>query len=88
MAERAYRRTLYLNSLIMMASKPVSAVTFGGIPDIMPESKATIRGTTFGSNTKPFWCVLSSEITAPTVTSEPVPAVVGMAYKGERVYDF
>ena len=23
------------------------------------------------------------EITAPTVTSEPVPAVVGMAYKGE-----
>ena len=61
------------------ASMPVAAVTAGGRPVISTGSSAAIVGTRRVSAITSFLLVTGSEITAATVTSEPVPAVVGTA---------
>ena len=45
-------------------------------------SSAVAAGTSFGSITAAFACLTGSVTTAATVTSEPVPAVVGIANSG------
>ena len=64
------------------ASMPVAAVMGPGSPVIRLGSSAAISGSSFGSRKNFFSCVSVSETTAATVTSEPVPAVVGMANSG------
>ena len=54
----------------------------GGKPFIKSGSKAATIGTILVSITNSFLCVTESDITAPIVASEPVPAVVGMAKNG------
>ena len=61
------------------ASMPVAAVTGGGSPVISDGSSAAIAGTRRVSAITSLRLVSGSEITAATVTSEPVPAVVGTA---------
>ncbi len=58
---------------------PVAAVTAGGSPVIRFGSSAAIDGTSRVSAITSFLCVFGSDTTAATVTSEPVPAVVGTA---------
>ena len=61
------------------ASMPVAAVMCGGSPVMSSGSSAAIFGTSRGSMmTSLVWCS-GSAMTAATVTSEPVPAVVGTA---------
>ncbi len=61
---------------------PVAAVIDGGIPFINSGSSAAATGTSFGSITTFFSCFAESVTTATTVTSDPVPAVVGTANSG------
>ena len=58
---------------------PVAAVIGRGRPVIREGSSAAIVGTMRVSAITSFRLVSGSEITAATVTSEPVPAVVGTA---------
>ncbi len=58
---------------------PVAAVIGPGMPCIICGSSAAASGTSFGSITTDFTCATGSVTTAATVTSEPVPAVVGTA---------
>ncbi len=58
---------------------PVAAVTWRGNPVISEGSSAAIAGTRRVSAITSFLFVCGSEITAATVTSDPVPAVVGTA---------
>ena len=53
-----------------------------GSPVISVGSRAVIRGINFGSVKNFFACVFGSETTAAKVTSDPVPAVVGIANSG------
>ncbi len=64
------------------ASMPVAAVIDFGMPFISSGSSAAASGTSFGSMTADFECWTGSVTTAATVTSEPVPAVVGIANSG------
>ncbi|GMV58484.1 MAG: hypothetical protein AMXMBFR72_15910 [Betaproteobacteria bacterium] len=61
------------------ASMPEAAVTWRGSPVISNGSSAAIFGTMRVSAITSFASRCGSEITAATVTSEPVPAVVGTA---------
>ena len=61
---------------------PVAAVIGFGMPCISSGSSAAASGTSFGSMTADFTCWTGSVTTAATVTSEPVPAVVGIANSG------
>ena len=61
------------------ASMPVAAVMAGGRPVISVASSAARRGTRRGSMITTLLCCSGSAITAATVTSLPVPAVVGTA---------
>ena len=54
------------------------------MPCIMTGSSAVARGTTLWSMTKLLTWVSLSDKTAATVTSEPVPAVVGITNKGNE----
>ena len=56
---------------------PVAAVMCGGMPCMTFGSSAAAAGTTRGSTTAAFSCRTGSVSTAATVTSDPVPAVVG-----------
>ena len=58
---------------------PVAAVMGGGRPVIRLGSSAAILGTMRVSTITSLLLRSGSEITAATVTSEPVPAVVGTA---------
>ena len=58
---------------------PVAAVTWRGSPVISEGSSAAIAGTRRVSAITSFRLVSGSETTAATVTSDPVPAVVGTA---------
>jgi hypothetical protein len=58
---------------------PVAAVMAGGSPAISTGSSAAMRGTMRGSTMTTLSWRSGSAITAATVTSEPVPAVVGTA---------
>ena len=64
------------------ASMPVAAVTSRGNPVISAGSSAAIAGTSRVSAMTSLRLVSGSETTAATVTSDPVPAVVGTAYSG------
>ena len=64
------------------ASIPVAAVMAGGKPAISSGSSAAIFGTRRVSTITSLLRRCGSAITAATVTSEPVPAVVGTAYTG------
>ena len=61
------------------ASMPVAAVMCGGSPVISVGSSAAIFGTRRGSMITSLAWRSGSAMTAATVTSEPVPAVVGTA---------
>ena len=61
---------------------PVAAVIGAGKPVIRLGSSVVIRGISLGSVKNFFACVSGSEMTATSVTSDPVPAVVGMAKSG------
>ena len=61
------------------ASMPVAAVMCGGRPVIRLGSSAAILGTMRGSTITSLLWRSGSEMTAATVTSLPVPAVVGTA---------
>jgi hypothetical protein len=61
------------------ASMPVAAVTWRGRPVINTGSSAAIVGTRRVSAMTNFRLVSGSDTTAATVTSDPVPAVVGTA---------
>ena len=69
-----------LSTAWVSASMPVAAVTGAGSPTISVGSSAAMRGTRRGSMMTTLSLASGSEITAATVTSEPVPAVVGTAY--------
>ncbi len=58
---------------------PVAAVMSLGRPSIRFGSSAAMRGTRRVSAITSLRWVSGSEMTAATVTSEPVPAVVGTA---------
>ena len=64
------------------ASMPVAAVMAGGRPVISAGSSAATLGTSRVSTITILLLRSGSAITAATVTSEPVPAVVGTAYTG------
>ncbi len=72
----------YASTAWVSASMPVAAVIGGGIPFIITGSSAAAIGTSFGSITTFFSCFAESVTTATTVTSDPVPAVVGTANNG------
>ena len=61
------------------ASIPVAAVTWRGNLIMSEGSSAAIVGTRRVSAITSFLLVFGSETTAATVTSDPVPAVVGTA---------
>ena len=61
------------------ASIPVAAVIDGGSPVISCGSSAAMRGTMRVSTITSLLWRSGSAMTAATVTSEPVPAVVGTA---------
>ena len=63
------------------ASMPVAAVRCGGRPRVSVGSQIAVAGMRFGETMVSFTPV-SRMTTAPTETSEPVPAVVGMATSG------
>ena len=52
------------------------------MPVVSSGSSAAAAGTSFGSITAALTCCTGSVTTAATVTSEPVPAVVGTANSG------
>ena len=61
---------------------PVAAVIGFGMPRITSGSRAVAIGTRRGSITAALVCATGSVTTAATVTSDPVPAVVGIANSG------
>ena len=61
---------------------PVAAVIGCGMPRISSGSRAVAIGTRCGSITAALMCWTGSVTTAATVTSDPVPAVVGIANSG------
>jgi hypothetical protein len=66
---------------------PVAAVIERGMPRISSASSAVAVGTSFGSITAALACLTGSVTTAATVTSEPVPAVVGITNSGSIGFD-
>ena len=58
---------------------PVVAVTKGGRPVVSSGSRMAYLGMMAGSLMEALWWVAESVMTAATVVSEPVPAVVGTA---------
>ena len=58
---------------------PVAAVIALGMPFMSSGSSAVASGTILGSMTADFACLTGSVTTAATVTSDPVPDVVGIA---------
>jgi len=54
------------------------------LPRVNSGSSAAAAGTSFGSITGALACFTGSVTTAATVTSEPVPAVVGIANSGSH----
>lgn len=67
------------------ASMPVAAVTRGGRPSIRFGSSAIAAGTSLLSTMANFRPACGSETTEATVTSEPLPAVVGTAKNGSTL---
>ena len=66
-----------------MASMPVAAVTAGGRPSVSMGSSRAISGSSWGDTTPVL--VVSPVVTmAMGVTSDPVPAVVGIWISGRR----
>lgn len=61
------------------ASMPVVAVRLGGKSSVIFASRIASRGMSTKSLIGYFSCVMGLEMTAATVASLPVPAVVGMA---------
>ena len=61
------------------ASMPLAAVTLRGSPSMRLPSSAAMRGTSLPSTTASLARAAVSVTTAATVTSAPVPAVVGIA---------
>ena len=73
------QRLTYASTAWVSASMPVAAVIGPGMPFMSSASSAAASGTSFGSTTTAFTCFTGSVTTAATVTSDPVPAVVGTA---------
>ena len=61
---------------------PVAAVIFGGRPTVSSGSRMTTAGSIFAWKMMRLTCSRSSVMTEARPTSEPVPAVVGMATTG------
>ena len=66
------------------ASMPVVAVSFGGSDEVSAGSRMATCGTSLYEVNDSFACLCVSATTATSVTSLPVPAVVGTAMNGGR----
>ncbi len=64
------------------ASMPANAVTPRGAPRVSSGSTIAVVGTRWGLEIPTFVSRSGSDTTATGVTSDPVPAVVGMATRG------
>jgi hypothetical protein len=76
------RRDTYASMSCVNASRPVAAVTSGGMVAVRSGSTSARRGSIKGLRRLAFTRCSGEVRTALRVTSLPVPAVVGMATKG------
>ena len=75
---------VYASTAWVSASMPVVAVSFGGSEEVSAGSRMAACGTSLYEVNDSFACLCVSATTATSVTSLPVPAVVGTAMSGGR----